>query len=727
MKKLFVVFTMMAIAITTMAVPAKRGTWKTLKLANGTEVRAQLVGDEFGHLWIGEDGTAYAKAGEEYYHAVDKEAASKKARLRRQETNKNRAKRLAAKQARKAPLYSGIKKGLIILVNFTDKQFNSKHDNALFTRIANEENFSDGDFKGSMRDYFKAQSFNTFELDFDVVGPVTVSHPYSYYGKNDNDDNDMHPGEMINEAINLVKSKVSNWAQYDWDGDKEVDQVYVVYAGYGEADSYDDNTIWPHAWSLESAAYYGDGKGVVTVNGIKINTYACGSELSGDGKINGIGTMCHEFSHCLGYPDYYDTDYSGGQGMGYWDLMDSGSYNGDGYLPAGYTSYERWTAGWTEPTVLETEDVNVENMKSLQSSGESYIIYNKHNRNEFFMLENRQQDGWDAGIPGKGLLILHVDYNTSIWESNQPNDDPSHQHMTWIPADNKYQYSSYMGQKSYTIEGMKNDTYPYGSNNAFNKDTKPAAKLYNKNNDNTYYLNSSVEQIKQNSNGTISFNFVANYSNTGTETEEDDGPYVKPTTDGALFYESFDLCNGKGGNDGNWSGPIANAQFTSDITGWSTEKSYGAMKCAKFGTGSTNGEVTTPSFAIEQEAKLTFRAGAWNSTKDGTTLNLTAKGATITPATVTMSRGQFTDYEVTLKGTGNIRITFASQKGRFFLDEIVVKGNQETTGISNLNANCQTAKYYTLDGRFAGNNMQQLGQGVYIIRTANGSKKIVKR
>ena len=114
--------------------------------------------------------------------------------------------------------------------------------------------------------------------------------------------------------------------------------------------------------------------------------------------------MCHEFSHCLGYPDFYDTGYSGGQGMCDWDLMDSGSYNGDGYQPAGYTSYERWFAGWETPITLEAEDVSVTNMKSLQSGGESYIIYNKKNREEYFLLENRQSDGWDESLYGAGLL-----------------------------------------------------------------------------------------------------------------------------------------------------------------------------------------------------------------------------------------------------------------------------------------------------------------------------------
>ena len=82
-------------------------------------------------------------------------------------------------------------------------------------------------------------------------------------------------------------------------------------------------------------------------------------------------------------------------------------------------------------------------MKSLQNGGESYVIYNKGNENEYFLLENRQLEGWDASLPGSGLLILHVDYDADVWAANEPNDDPSHQRMTWIPADNEYQYYIY--------------------------------------------------------------------------------------------------------------------------------------------------------------------------------------------------------------------------------------------------------------------------------------------
>ncbi|MCR5679720.1 MAG: M6 family metalloprotease domain-containing protein, partial [Prevotella sp.] len=435
---------------------------------------------------------------------------------RRQQANARRAKRLAPRKVGEVGSITGQKKGLIILVSFKEGDTQFQTTNAYFQRVVNEPNFSDGNFVGSMYDYFKAQSDGQFELTFDVVGPVTVSNAHSYYGSNDSDGNDQHAAEMVIEAVRLADSQV-DYSDYDWDGNGEVEQVYVVYAGQGEADGGSANTIWPHEWELSSAAKYGDGSGAQTLDGVTIDTYACGGELNGSGNIAGIGTMCHEFSHCLGYPDFYDTDYSGGQGMFEWDLMDSGSYNDDGYRPAGYTSYERWVAGWREPIEL-TSTQQISNMPALVNSGaQSYIIYNQGNHNEYFLLENRQKTGWDAGIPGAGLLILHVDYDADAWSSNTPNDTPSHQRMTWIPADNQYQYTTYQGTKYYTTSGAANDPFPYGSVNAFNKSTTPAAKFYNKNSDNTYYLDSSIENITQNSNGTVSFKFVG-VSNVATPT-----------------------------------------------------------------------------------------------------------------------------------------------------------------------------------------------------------------
>ncbi len=529
------------------AVPAKPGLKRTLTLSDGTAVTATLVGDEHAHYWLGADGKAYQAAGNGVYQCVDQQVVRQHGAQRRAAANQRRTRRLAPRKIGEVGSITGQKKGLIILVNFTDVTFQSANNNALYQRIANEKNFSYGDFKGSMYDYFYAQSEGQFSLTFDVVGPFTVSKAQSYYGANDSEGNDKYPATMVIEALKKADSEV-NYADYDWDGDGTVEQVYVVYAGQGAADGGAEDTIWPHEWTLSSAKYYGDGAGAQTLDGVKIDTYACGGELNGDKNIAGIGTMCHEFSHCLGYPDFYDTDYSGGQGMGYWDLMDGGSYNNNGYQPAGYTSYERWVAGWKTPTeLINTQSIN--NMEALQSTGsEAYVIYNKGNRNEYYLLENRQKTGWDASLPGKGLLILHVDYSSTAWANNTPNDDPSHQRMTWVAADNNYQYTTNSdGSKSNTFAGMKNDPFPYGSVNAFGKSTTPAASLYNNNSDGTKYLDSSVENITQNADGTISFDFVG-ISNVATPTfSPAGGRYtdaqtvtISCTTTGAAIYYTLD-------------------------------------------------------------------------------------------------------------------------------------------------------------------------------------------
>ena len=719
MKRIWMMLSLVIVTMVAIAVPAKPGLWKTLRLADGTEVKAQLKGDEHGHFWLTEDGRAFTKiSGSDFYQVADAHIIIERAKVRRQQMNVQRTRRLAPRRAGTRSNYTGTKKGIIILANFQDRTFQEEHTNEFYQRIANEVGFDEGYFQGSMADYFKAQSGGQFELDFDIVGPVTVSKSASYYGSNNSSGDDKYPAKMVKEAVTLAKEVITDWTPYDWDGDHYVDQVYVVYAGQGEADSDDEDAIWPHTWDLFSA-----GAGVVTVGkNLMVNTYACGSELNGSMIIEGIGTMCHEFSHCLGYPDFYDTDYSGGWGMDMWDLMDQGSYNGNGYQPAGYTSYERWLAGWSTPIELNDEDVNVTDMKSLQEGGEYYVIYNPNNRNEYYLLENRQFTGWDAGLPGSGLLILHVDYDEAVWTANEANDDPNHQRMTWVAADNKYQYRTYQGYKYLTWEGLKTDPYPSGDNNKFNKDTKPAAQFYNRKSTLSTNMTSSVEDIMQNKNGTISFRYVANYDNSGTG---GDDPVVTPTGD-CLFYESFDKCNGKGGNDGEWSGSgIAIGSFTPDNEGWEGMSKYGANQCIKLGTGKENGTVTTPSISFTaNETVLAFKAAAWGD--ESTTLTISYEGSslTINPDTVTLSNNEWTTHTIKITGTGASRIVLTPSNNRFFLDELQVVAPHTTTGMMPINAQhttLNTQQYYTLDGRKL--SVKPTQKGIYLV---NGKKVVIK-
>ena len=268
----------------------------------------------------------------------------------------------------------------------------------------------------------------------------------------------------------------------------------------------------------------------LTLDGTRIDTYACSNELGSGDEIDGIGAICHEFSHCLGLADMYDTSYNGNFGLSKWGIMDQGNYNGDSFIPANYTSYERWYLGWIEPTEL-TGTMQVNNMKSLGESGESYIIYNEGNKDEYYMLENRTLTGWDSALPGSGLLVLHIDFDPTIWANNKVNSMPDKQYCTIFHADNSATTSA---------SDLAGDTYPYAYNNSLTNTSKPAATLNNVNSDGSYNMNKAVTGITKNADGTISFAFEDQ-----TSSPED---YNLPAS--YIFYESFDQCNGQGGNVG---------------------------------------------------------------------------------------------------------------------------------------------------------------------------------
>ncbi len=500
MKKLFSTAFIATIAITALAIPAKRIT-RTITLSDGTSVMLTLMGDENNHYYCDENGTRYELLADgQYTKLTDAQSNARTMRANDRITKSNN--RRKASMQRRTNALRGEKRGLVILVNFKDKQMKCTQEN--FNDAFNSTGYSENGSIGSVRDYFMAQSYNQLIIDFDVVGPVQLQKNMSYYGGNDSEGYDLHPAEMVIEAVKAVDSQV-DFANYDWDNDGYVDQVYVIYAGYGEAQGAPANTIWPHEWDLNSAQEYNDGTGAQTLDGTIVNTYACSNELYGASGsiINGIGTACHEFSHCLGLPDMYDTSTSGSNyGMGYWDLMCSGSYNGDGYVPAGYSSYERMFAGWLDPIEIK-EYTQVSALPALSENAEAYIIYNQANRNEYYLLENRQPKDWDSQLPAAGMLVLHVDYNESIWYNNTVNNVSSRQRMTIIPADGRL--SEY---------NEETDTWPQANKTELTNTSSPAAKLYNKNSDGTKYMNMPIRNITQNSNGTIAF--TAGEPNTNT-------------------------------------------------------------------------------------------------------------------------------------------------------------------------------------------------------------------
>lgn len=517
MKKLYLMLSMLfAFGAAANAIPAKK-LQKVITLTNGTQVSVELRGDEYLSWWEGTDGTAYrATADDTVFEAFDLEAQKPAAAARRARTEQGRVARLArVKNSLKGAddkmrglggdhiTYKGVKKGLVVLVDFKNKKFADGHDLEYYKNVINGKDFSDEEegYVGSVRDYFLAQSNGQFELDFDVVGPVTMSKNSGYYGNDGAYQKDEKVYEMIKEACDGIQDKV-NLKDYDWDGDGEADQVFFLYAGLGQASGGSAGTIWPHESELR---YWPCG--VLSYSTGKINTYACANELQPETQGSsryisaGIGTICHEFSHCLGFADMYDTTGGGGYGMSVFDVMDQGSYNGNGFVPCNYTAFERIYAGWVEAIELESP-ATVKDMKSVSDYGRPFIMYNYKNTNEYFLLENRQNTGWDEGLYGSnGLLIVHVNYVPSRWANNSVNSSAEKiQCCTVVNAD---------GSRENTQYSLQGDLYPYEvkgvtMNDEFTDESEPAAKLYTKNSDNSYALGIPITNIKR-SKGSVSF------------------------------------------------------------------------------------------------------------------------------------------------------------------------------------------------------------------------------
>ena len=719
MRKLFLSSVFLCSALAAVAVPAKRGQWQTVRLDDGSTVSVRLVGDEYMHFLQDGDGTRYTLNQQTglYSRLSDEvfDAGSRRAALRRAAANAGII-RAAARRAKDKSVFQGTKKALVILANFTDSNFKMSHDLDYYKLLVNGVNYSGGECKGSVRDYFRAQSGGAFDIDFDVVGPCPLANNYSYYGRNVGGD-DAHAGEMVAEACQWAHEQGVDFSRYDWDGDGSVDQVFVLYAGKGEADGGNDNTVWPHMYTLSESDY---GK-ALTLDGVKVDTYACSCELNGQSGCNGIGTFCHEFSHCMGFPDLYDpANYNPWFGMGSYDLMDYGSYSGNGFLPVGYSAYEKNECGWIALHDMTdiSEAAGVDGLKAVSDYGDAYVVRNKGNNDEYYIVEYRRRTNWDAELPDEGVMITHVDYDKDIWDYNVPNMSNG----TYYTPDGKRHTNTHQRLTIFHANNRSDSEagalYPYGSNNALTRSSVPAATLYASNADGTRYMHVGIKDIAIASGGeTASLSFVPPAGGS-----EDPNPSDGET----LFYESFDGCAGVGGNDDVWSGASAGrGDVQTDVDGWLADSGmFGGSKCVKLGSSKQDGCVTSPSFILNGAATVSFKAGAWNAANDGTTLNVTVVGdGDLGQTEFTMAKGAWSSLSTTLSANGKVALRFESARGRFFLDEVrVTAAGTSGVGVNRAgDAGSRVVGYYTLGGL----RLSAPQKGVSIVRYADGTSRKV--
>ena len=372
----------------------------------------------------------------------------------------------------------------LVLIDFSDLSFTSTDDDSIrhrYDRIFNERGYSDPTVftahnttiygvSGSVSDYFRDQSYGQYNPVFKIIGPIHLSKGYAYYGGGERDAS-AHITEMIREACDSIVAKgLADLAGYADNG--FIPQLSIIYAGRGE--NYagaDPNTIWPHASSVDFRKEYPH----VYNSGLRSANYICVCELYWDTDIpDGIGTFCHEFSHTLGLPDYYNTaDYTGkddteNAAMGFWSLMDYGCYENQGFSPVGYTAFEKYSLGW-----MDLEEITYAGAYTLNDitrkpdpAKDIHTAYrlNTGDDDQFIILENHLKTGWYRFHGCEGLMVTSVDYDKDIWGGNAINRyNPKHYRI--LPADNDYKRFSNAG-----------DLFPYQNADSITTLGAPALK-----------------------------------------------------------------------------------------------------------------------------------------------------------------------------------------------------------------------------------------------------------
>lgn len=447
------------------AVPAKPGL-RTIAQPDGTTVTAELRGDEYYSFYVDADGNimnrdargyirymSVTPSGEFVYQAAPAadqastiRAIKAEALARREAENAispsvltDALRRTIAREngegtvppqsgmglmSRQEFPTQGVVKSLVALVYYTDVNFSTPNAGEYFNNMLNQNGFDGYGAVGSVRDYFVENSSNQFLPQFDVFGPIALAHNQAYYGAPSGSRHDIRPAEMATEAIAYIAAR-TDVSQYDADGDGYIDNLYIIYAGQGQATYGGENTVWPHSSTIINGPMY---------NGVRLGRYACSNEWEAD-RPDGIGTFVHEFSHVLGLPDLYETTYTtGAVTPGAWSIMDQGPYLGNGMCPPYYSAYERNALSWVIPEIIDHNAAASCTLPSIDNN-KAYLIQSLVDT-DFFLLENRQNKKWDTYVPSHGMLVWHIDFDQTVFTNNRVNYDPNHQYVDIVKAQN---------------------------------------------------------------------------------------------------------------------------------------------------------------------------------------------------------------------------------------------------------------------------------------------------
>lgn len=434
---------------------------------DGTTAQVRLFGDEFFSIMTDAEGKGLLEYDSKGFvvpkmrngkQLMNTEATRNMLRIEEYNLNEVKALRDAGAGPQKAYLAEdarslfptvGEARSLVVLVEFQDIKFVTEDPQKEFTRMLNEKNYNLYDHPGSARDFYEDCSNGKFKPTFDVTRVVTLPMSSAYYcgsnGKYANFPNG------IRDAVTELNDEI-DYTQYDADGDGTVDLVYIIYAGYGQADTSIPGTIWPHQGSL--------GFNGPTLDGKKIASYACSSELRGmrhvqlkDNCLDGIGSFVHEYGHALGLPDLYDPQYNPeATTPGIFSTMDAGTYNGDGACPPLYTSYEKWCLRWVEyENMFPSNEYTIKALGPDNDKAYRFTAYGpfaeKYFDNEYYVFESRSKNNrWDYAMGSEGLLIWHVDYDKAAWMNNAVNSQVGRPRCITMPPTGDYSQPMFPGR-----------------------------------------------------------------------------------------------------------------------------------------------------------------------------------------------------------------------------------------------------------------------------------------
>ncbi len=550
----------------------------TVSQPDGTQLTIRINGDaDFN--WVSTlDGVVLKQEGNGYFvanidtngmlsssgtlaHDADKRSSAEQSLCKKQDvkaflTVNTRPERLAAtrgfggKGSTSFFPHTGSPRAIVLLVQFANRPFKvqpRKAFNQYLNSMADKhQDFGNAENRntGSVKRYFSDMSGGKFKPQFDLYGPITMPKNAAYYGEGSSSMERYR--ELVSEACTMMDDSL-DFSKYDADKDGNVDLVYIIYAGYGESVSSIDSTLWPKAFvcgtNIKKDGKYVRLAGISNeLNGHPDVHYSSTSGL----LINGVGLFCHEFSHCMGLPDFYPTvspqwttangkqdfDAYDNQGMEEWDVMDNGIYLYNGYSPTAYTAWEREKMGWLTIETL-TREGKVE-LKSIDQGGKAYRIKNDKNTsgNEYYIVENIQAKGWNYKLPASGMMVSHVEYVPwafSVFHGgdNSVNNIKGHPRMTIVPADG-YLPSSYRKVPNSSTEAwphikvdqykeqLAGDLYPGKSN--VNRLTD-AQNMVNYAPWTGGMLNKPIYNIAL-KNGIVTFDFLKDQTSTGIEQPE---------------------------------------------------------------------------------------------------------------------------------------------------------------------------------------------------------------